>query len=1409
MAASSHGEEASARGEAPVAGRYRIESELARGGMGVVSSALDESTGSRVAIKRVHPELAAQRRVRLLFELEYRTLAMLEHPVIIQVFDYGVDAGLPFYTMELLDGQDLRELSPLPWRDACRYLCDVASSLALLHTRHLLHRDLSPRNVRRTSEGHCKLLDFGTMCQFGVPPNIAGTPPFVPPEAIQGGALDHRTDIYSLGALAYYLLTRRNAYPVGDIESLRDAWRIQPARPSKFAEDIPPDLDDLVLSMLSLDPLSRPSGAADVIERLTAVAGLHTRDTSEVVESYLLSSPLTGRDRELDSLEQRIARLKQGQGAALLFEGNVGFGKTRMLDELSLRARAAGAAAVRVDAHAHRAPAAVLVALARALRVALPYEAERALAPYRRKLGAVLEQSRAGATSTLGEIGAASGMGAPVITGAVRPVTATGAILAIGASLSESSAGRESGESRARLQDAMNGWILAVSKKHPLLVMVDDLHRADELSAAFLAALVRETRDHSLILAATRRSGEPVTAPDAFDSFRAAAARYRLSRLQERDTAQLVQSLFGRVPNLALLSDFLHRKSGGNPGLCIELARQLVDRGLVRYAGGMWVLPDELDEGLLPESFADAFRLRLQRLPEPSRMLAEAFCIRRGFMPLELCAAVVDLDDEALFTALERLVQDGMLVMSGEGYGFAHDGMREVVRSAIEPERRKGLHLRLAEALLQSAGDNPETQLEAGFHLVSAGHELRGADLMARVAPMMAKNGVAMETAIPALERALRIYEQAGRRPADSLRLRNALVRSSYVYDYRLADRYGEETLGQLLYHTGLDTADRLRPFLGATLSFLAGGCWAILRRLFTPRRRRGPTIIEAFTYYAGAVMSMMGVRTASLDVTGTRALMHYVEKFSGAIGRHGLRAIYLVCRALLLQPQGREAELRQAADKALALLEHPRLFGLDETDHKDVKAGMMQSAAINECYRKRSLGLEQADALEETGTKMGRAAALRMRMTHHMLRGDSEQTEKYRAQLELHAIQGGTIWQVQWYAVPVEGMAAVRTADLVTLKRVIRELDRLVEVKPSLGPLRKLIVIGYHFRRNDLEKTCELGEAFIAEHPPRSIIGWGHGYAALAAAHLLLADYGRALQVCRMAISALTEADREYIWMYGTLELLTAAAEGGKALQQGNAEVVERALGRLERFIHEREAEESPLLMYEANEIKVRIGEVLGFGELFQQGLEQMYGWARLAGNPAMLAHCERVAEHGIRRGVPSTIPPPVDAAAGGEVGVTVVRKDGAHEALGEVFAKCAGSDERARQALRLIAQRTQSDSAYLYLRREGGVVLAGALSVAQPPDTLEQRVLSLLDDEVVTAASFIDLTGEMSSSIGSEENSSPYRIRVLPARVGKSDAMIGAVAFSSDLGRATDISPAYLRAIAQHLYRNGDACT
>jgi serine/threonine-protein kinase len=167
----------------------------------------DERSGRRLALKQLTPPDDERRSlITSQFQREYHILSQLAHPRIIEVYDYGIEGSAPFYTMELLDGEDLHELGKLPWRRACALLCDIAPSLAIVHSRGLVHRDVSARNVRCTSDGRAKLIDFGALAPAGLNQRAVVTPLFVAPEVLALQALDGRADLYGLGALAYWML---------------------------------------------------------------------------------------------------------------------------------------------------------------------------------------------------------------------------------------------------------------------------------------------------------------------------------------------------------------------------------------------------------------------------------------------------------------------------------------------------------------------------------------------------------------------------------------------------------------------------------------------------------------------------------------------------------------------------------------------------------------------------------------------------------------------------------------------------------------------------------------------------------------------------------------------------------------------------------------------------------------------------------------------------------------------------------------------------------------------------------------------------------------------------------------------------------------------------------------------------
>jgi hypothetical protein len=534
-----------------VSERYRLDTVLGRGGMAVVYRAVDQVTGRVVALKLLEAKGAAE---ATLFEQEYRTLASLVHPRVIDVFDFGIaEDGSPYYTMELLDGQDLKALAPLPWRALCAYLRDIATSLLLLHARRLVHRDVSPRNVRLDASGRAKLLDFGALASFGVAGDMVGTPACTAPEVLRQEPLDQRTDLFSLGVLAYLALTNRRPYAISDFHEAESAWTIPVVPPSDLVPDIPSALESLVLSLISVDPAGRPASAAEVIDRLGAIASIDDETLGSVAESHLVSCPLVGREREKEQLRQHLQRALRGQGGVVVVEGAAGCGRSRLASDLAIHARVAGMKAARVNAKPKRDANGGFACLLRAVLDEFPVTGQRALSTYP-ALAQVLEAN-----------------------GLPHPANDAGPL------------SFDSGERRAQLQSDFVGWLLGIAERRPVLVLIDDADALDNLAAGAVIGLAHAVRSARVLL--VTMLSNLAEAPVGVQQLVRVGARVKLRPLELTAIEQLVTSAVGDVPHRTRLSRWLYTTSGGNPSQAVELLEDLVRRGIVRYENGAWVLP--------------------------------------------------------------------------------------------------------------------------------------------------------------------------------------------------------------------------------------------------------------------------------------------------------------------------------------------------------------------------------------------------------------------------------------------------------------------------------------------------------------------------------------------------------------------------------------------------------------------------------------------------------------------------------------------------------------------------------------------------------------------------------------------------------------------------------------------------
>ena len=266
-----------------LAGRYRLEEVIGRGGMSTVYRATDLALDREVAVKIALDPLAEENPVYVArFKREARAAAALSHPGVVTVYDAGADGSTRYIVMEYVHGRNLAEIlraegSVAPTR-AATIAAQVADTMAAAHAAGIVHRDIKPGNIMVGANDRVKVLDFGiartadgvTLTQTA---SVLGTAPYMSPEQAMGNPADARSDIYSLGCVLYEMLTGKPPF-IAEVAAavLHQHVRVAPKPPSALNPAVPAALDALVLHMLAKAPEDRPQTAAEVRDRLSAYA---------------------------------------------------------------------------------------------------------------------------------------------------------------------------------------------------------------------------------------------------------------------------------------------------------------------------------------------------------------------------------------------------------------------------------------------------------------------------------------------------------------------------------------------------------------------------------------------------------------------------------------------------------------------------------------------------------------------------------------------------------------------------------------------------------------------------------------------------------------------------------------------------------------------------------------------------------------------------------------------------------------------------------------------------------------------------------------------------------------------------------------------------------------------------------
>jgi Nif-specific regulatory protein len=694
-----------------IAHRYRIKSLLGCGVLGRSYLCTDAlSARSDVAVKVLHKAHSSTAALKDRFS----SFSRLRHPNLIRVLDFGSHAQTSYVVTEFVPGDGILEATR-GWQaeELVRVLVEVCHALRHLQSRGIVHQNLKASNVLLTRDNSVKVTDFGLSQARSAANNGAAT--YTAPELLMSHAPDVKSDLYSLGILAYQLLAKRLPFE----EEAEGGYLAEKHLQGK--PDLRPierlscgaKLRELITQLLEKDPAQRPSSPDEVIRLLSLATGEDYADSpSAAAERYFCATRFVAREKEMSLLEDRLQRVRDtGRGWTTFITGESGVGKTRCLEELRYVAALQGW---------------------RVLEASCLASEEHPYGPYRRLLD-VTERMSGGAP------GHEEIFRADESSQIAEPL------------LFEMSSDPAAG----RFRDRLTRELVRRLAEPPTLLLLHDFHFADEATTAVLDYLTSDVLSQRVFICVSLRAGLPADSPLARLIEQSArqmrAEALPLEVLSQEATEQLIAGITGEPALASSMAGWVYRGTGGNPFFVEEILKHLVDRGVLRQEQGAWRMDNAAGLAQLPApaGIATLLRERLSQVSEGAQGLAKWLAVVNRPFPKELLGELLAGDMQAATGWIEELEGRQIVrVASAERdcLEFRHALVSDVICASLDKRQLQRMHCRIGEVLARHEENEGSTQ-EIAWHLTEGKAGARSA-AYALAAAARCKAEFANETAL-------------------------------------------------------------------------------------------------------------------------------------------------------------------------------------------------------------------------------------------------------------------------------------------------------------------------------------------------------------------------------------------------------------------------------------------------------------------------------------------------------------------------------------------------------------------------------------------------------------------------------------------------------------------------------------